>query len=229
MGVDYAADDQPVAMPHPNIDATVVVATRNRGGGVLTTLASILANRASRFEVILVDQSTDDATQQTVHGMLDDERFRYLRSSTVGAGRARNLAFSQAQGEFLLVTDDDCTVPVNWITSVTALFRAQPRVGLIFTSVVPGDHDSASGVIPNHAYGRDRLIRSVTGYARSIGMGAGMSIRRSVLSEAGLFDESLGPGSVLLSGEDHDYAIRTLAQGWWVCSKPRSHCQPNRF
>ncbi len=36
----------------------------------------------------------------------------------------------------------------------------------------------------------------------------------------GGFDEQLGPGGRMLSGEDRDLAARALAAGWWVLQSP---------
>ncbi len=45
---------------------TAVVSTRNRGAGVVATLGSIFANDYPNFRVILVDQSDDDLTRQSL-------------------------------------------------------------------------------------------------------------------------------------------------------------------
>jgi GT2 family glycosyltransferase len=47
-----------------------------------------------------------------------------------------------------------------------------------------------------------------------IGHGANMAFRRSVLLDLGLFDERLGAGSALRSGEDADMLFRCLEAGW---------------
>lgn len=195
---------------------TVIICTRNRGDSVVATLESVFANTFEDYEVIVVDQSTNVETRIAVERFRSEPRFVYLPSDTKGAGRARNRAFSISRGEFLLITDDDCIVPQDWMEEIVALFQKYPQVGVIFSNVLEGEHDKKSGVIPHYEYTRSKVVRTVLGYAGSIGMGAGMSVRRVTMEALDSFDESLGPGSRFFSGEDHDFALRALLNGWWV-------------
>src|SRR5687768_11128779 len=75
---------------------SVVVCTRNRGESIVSTLETLLANDYANFEVVVVDQSTDDLTEQVMPRFLKDKRLRYFRSTTKGLGRARNIGMGKA-------------------------------------------------------------------------------------------------------------------------------------
>ena len=75
---------------------TALVCTRNRGSSIVATLLSILANSHPKFEVIVVNQSTNEETESAVAPLLNDPRLRYLRQSGQGAGE-REIAVSPKQ------------------------------------------------------------------------------------------------------------------------------------
>ncbi len=205
-----------------NGTATVVIPTRNRGAAIIDPVTSVLANNTPGLTVVVVDQSTDGETAEVSKTFDDDPRFRYVRSSTKGASNARNVGLHHTHSEYVLFTDDDCTVPTNWVEMMIGEFGKDPNAALVFCSVPPGPHDTDVGTIPNHIYSTRRCYRSVRSYAKSIGMSAGLAARRGALEELGGFDRSLGSGSVYQSGEDHDLAIRAIAKGWSVVETPET-------
>lgn len=195
---------------------SAVVCTRNRGASAAATIASILANTHPNFEVILVDQSTNQTTEEAVSGFRTDPRFRYLRSATKGLGRARNIGLAQAQSAIVVFTDDDCTVPEDWLAVMDATFAAAPRVTVAFCNVAAAPHDTTKGFIPAYMRKDSKLVRTFWDKCRARGIGAGIAVRRKEALALGGFDEQLGAGAHFPSCEDGDLAMRALAQGQWV-------------
>src|SRR6185503_18844617 len=95
------------------------------------TLRSVGENRSIPYEVVILDQSADEATATAVAPHLVDARIRYLRSASVGLARARNLAIATATTEIIGLTDDDCEVPPDWIDRLMAAFATDPRIGVV--------------------------------------------------------------------------------------------------
>ncbi|MDB5073998.1 MAG: glycosyl transferase family protein [Chloroflexi bacterium] len=200
---------------------TVVVATRNRGQGIVASIASILSIDYPAFELLVIDQSTDDRTRAAVCQFRHDPRFRYLRSASKGLGRAHNLAIAQARSEIIAVTDDDCLVPPNWLSAIVSAFSADPRVGGIFGTVLACEYDVTAGYVPIFERARPvTLTRLEDNLAAGLGIGACFALRRSIWREVHGFDEMLGPGSPLGSLEDRDMALRILLAGYHVSYTP---------
>src|SRR4029079_1375471 len=65
--------------------------------------------------------------------------------------------------------------------------------------------------------------------SRARGMGAGMAVRRRAVLSLGGFDEQLGPGGRLRSGEARDLAARALVAGWWVLQIPDAYVVHHGF
>ena len=195
---------------------TAIVATRNRGASAVLTVESLLASDHDDFAVLVIDQSDESTTEDAVRSYLDDPRFRYVRSDTVGVGRAQNLAVSMVSSPFLAFTDDDCEAPADWLSQITRVFADNPKVGIAYTNVVAGPHDESAGFVPDYVRHGDGIARSAWTKVRKRGIGAGMAARRKAFEEIGGFDENMGPGAAIPSAADRDIAIRSIIRGWWV-------------
>src|SRR5712692_10762341 len=108
---------------------TVCISTRNRGASIVATLRQLAASQYDDFDVVIVDQSTTDATAQAASEFVgDDARFTYLRTATCGSSVARNIAVEHARGPLLAFTDDDCEPSLDWLPLLVRHFVEHPEV-----------------------------------------------------------------------------------------------------
>lgn len=200
---------------------TVCVPTRDRGDRIGPTLISLKALQHEDFDVVVVDQSSDDGTAATFATLVaDDARFRYLASPTTGSSTARNVAASCATGSLIAFTDDDCVVPPDWLTSLQLIFAKHPQAGLVCAAVHKGEHDPTQGYVPIFYPPRFEVIRSPWVKWRARGIGANLAMRADALRDVGPFDEVLGAGGPLHSCEDGDIVYRFLKAGYGVVNAP---------
>jgi GT2 family glycosyltransferase len=167
------------------------------------------------FEVIVIDQSDDDAAE-TALGAMKDPRLRYVRSGARGKGAALNQGLRLAAGEVVVCTDDDCEVPAGWVMDMASVMDAHPRTAVLFCNVVAPPYDRAAGYVPAYERHGDRVLSSILEARRGLGLGAGMALRRQAVLAFGGFDEALGPGSRFASGDDWDISLRAMLRGWHV-------------
>lgn len=140
---------------------SVVISTRNRGGGILATLRALVSQDLAPWEVIVTDQSDADqaaATREAVCQAAQDAgwqaycldaedaeagcgvgpyRLVYLASRRRGLSTGRNTAARRASGEILLVTDDDVTPDAHWVAANAAEFAADPAIVVAGGRVLP--------------------------------------------------------------------------------------------
>lgn len=196
---------------------SIVVATRNRGATLVPLVESVLAGTFSDFELVIVDQSLDDATEHALAPFLADDRLRYVRSTQTGLGRARNTGAAVTRAPVIAITDDDCIVPPDWLEAITRPFDEDPRVGVVFCTVcaVPVD---APGHTPQIEFTTTTTLtdlRAACAAARhGLPLGAGMAVRRATFDDVHGFDELLGAGARFGSIEDSDLSWRGLLHGW---------------
>jgi glycosyltransferase involved in cell wall biosynthesis len=198
---------------------TVVIATRNRGGGVVRTIESIRTEHATSgagFELIIVDQSDDDATECALIPYRDLAHVRYFRTPPKGLGAARNAGIAAARSEWIAFTDDDCIAGPDWLGALRRGFDVDARVGVVFGNVTEALHDRDAVFVPSYVRKGSRLARSIVGKHNVEGIGACMALRKSVWASLGGFDPLLGAGSRFHAAEELDFVIRALQAGYWV-------------
>lgn len=87
---------------------SVVIATKNRAEMLRESIGSVLKQTFRDFELIIVDDGSEDSTREVVQS-IGDPRIRYLYSGDGGLGisGARNLAAKNSRGYWTAVHDDD--------------------------------------------------------------------------------------------------------------------------
>jgi len=203
----------------PLISALVCTCSRDRL--VVDTVSSILANAHPNFELVIVDQSKDDQTRKALRPFFADPRLRYLKVATIGKGSALNAGLRESKGSVIGITDDDCTVPPNWLETFASIFATQPKVAVAFCCVEAGEHDRTAGFVPDYVRTGERMLTSTHDARLVQGLGAGIAVRRNMIGEIGGFDPMLGPGSKFPSCDDRDIAIRALLARYHVYETSR--------
>lgn len=183
---------------------------------MVDTVASILANAHPNFELVVVDQSKDDETQDALKSFSGDPRLRYVKSTTIGKGDALNAGLKETRGSAIAITDDDCTVPPNWLETFASIFSKHPKVAVAFCCVEAGEHDRTAGFVPDFVRIGDRMLTTMHDARHVRGLGAGIAVRRDMIEEIGGFDSMLGPGSRFHDCDDRDIAIRALLARYHV-------------
>lgn len=198
---------------------SVLICTRNRPEKVQRAASSVLANSFRDFELIVVDQSTDNETRDRLMA-LGDTRLSYYATNTVGVSVSRNLAIRAARADIVAFTDDDCICDREWLAAIHAEFAADPAVLGVYGRVVPYGAGQSDWDCISHDGDRvcPALIQSTTRRVVEepaiphlvLGGGNNMSFRKEAFRRVGLFIESLGPGSRIGTGEDTEFTYRLL-------------------
>lgn len=88
---------------------TVYIPTYNRINLLKRAINSVLAQTYCNYEIIVVDDNSNDGTQEYLKEIaLENKKIRYfLKKENSGACVSRNIAISNAKGEFITGLDDD--------------------------------------------------------------------------------------------------------------------------
>jgi glycosyltransferase involved in cell wall biosynthesis len=208
---------------HANGDTAIdiVVATRNRPSDLKRFIPTVLDQDHRNFRLIIIDQSQDPKPNAELVQSFKDDRLVYLVQGGKGKSRALNLGLSRATAPILAFTDDDCTLPTNWLSQALACFSRNERAGIAFGNVIAAQHDEREWFIPAIEIDSFRSFKGPLSRSHGlIGMGANMFARKRVFDQIGLFDEDLGPGGPLLTGEECELTYRALQHGLEVVREP---------
>jgi glycosyltransferase involved in cell wall biosynthesis len=109
--------------------ASVVIPTRNRPQAVEHCLDALAGQTmpAGSFEVIVVDDGSDPALVLDPARWASKFALKLIRQQNTGPAGARNSGVSEARGEFLAFTDDDCLPTPTWLEKLVAALRENPE------------------------------------------------------------------------------------------------------
>lgn len=207
--------------PHAETAIDVIVATRNRPEDLRRLLPTLARQTHASFSLVVVDQSDDPGPNQAAIRELGDERMIHVARAKKGKSGALNHALALTSAPIIAFTDDDCTLPETWLADVAAALANSPRAGIFFGDVRAIECDPAEWFVPAIAFERAEVLQGpVLRSPGMIGLGANMVVRRAVFERIGLFDEDLGPGGVLITGEECELALRALGAGIDVMRDP---------
>ena len=166
-------------MPH----VSVVIPVFNAAPLIGSALRSVFAQTFSDFEVIVVDDGSEDREQLMAALAEFSGRVQYIRQSNGGPAKARNTGVAHAAGELVAFLDADDEWLPEKLERQVAYFRDYPETGLLHTDVVdatPRGHETDGP--PKRAfcelYHTDFFIKTLT-----------VMMPRRVLLDIGGFDE----------------------------------------
>jgi len=99
---------------------SVVVCTYNGARTLRACLESLLGLDYPDYELVVVDDGSTDSSVREIVEVFD--RVRYIRQEHAGLSVARNRGASEAAGEIIAYTDDDCIADPSWLRQIVTAF-----------------------------------------------------------------------------------------------------------
>jgi glycosyltransferase involved in cell wall biosynthesis len=125
------------------MNITVVLCTYNRCESLKEVLDDLLSQNTEGlfdYEIIVVDNNSNDATRATVASFIDKfkERIKYLFEPAQGKSYALNTGIKSAQGGIIVTNDDDCSIKDDYLKNIYQNFKNSPEdVVLIGGKIAP--------------------------------------------------------------------------------------------
>lgn len=110
---------------------SVVLATRDRPVLLRRAIESVLEQCYARWQLVVVDDGTDDGTA-AVLADIDDDRVVVADGPRRGLGAARNAGLDRADGEVVCYLDDDNVMHPRWLQAVAHVFAARDDVDVLY-------------------------------------------------------------------------------------------------
>lgn len=109
---------------------SVLIAARNEELHIESLLNDLLHQDYPRdkFEIIIADDHSNDATAKIISTIIQENdlvNIKLLSVSGSGKKAALSEAILEAKGQFILVTDADCRLHPDWISTMTGIYNQQ--------------------------------------------------------------------------------------------------------
>ena len=153
------------------------------------TVASVLAQTLTDFELIIVDDGSSDNVAEWV-SVLTDGRIKLVSQANQGISGARNTGIQHARSEYLAFLDGDDLWEPTKLEQQVAVLAAQPEVGLVHTYVelVEQDGSRTNRVVKENASGN--VLAQVL-VKNPIVTGSVPMVRHNCFEKVGVFDPDL--------------------------------------
>lgn len=205
---------------------SVIICTRDRPDRLEECLRALRDQSYPRFDVLVVDNGTSTPVANIC------ERFgaSCVRAPIPGLTRARNIGARVARGEIVAYIDDDAIVEPGWLHALVAGFR-DPTVAAVSGRVrymkAVGESRAISDEVAQDDSPRPpgRFDLTTSGWFTKasfggVGDGGNMAFRRAAIVPGPGFDERLGRGQSIDSGDEHVLFATLIASGHVVLHEP---------
>ena len=211
-------DDCPTTQATPVPLASIIILALNQLEHTKKCVESLVAFTRNPFELILVDNGSTDGTA---------EYFAKLRSlhsnikvvtnrSNRGFAGGNNQGLAIAQGELLVLLNNDTIVTPGWLEGLTAPLLADKSIGLTgpVSNRVSGPQQIPSDYTDDEAMLQFARAWSAQNADQTLPanrlVGFCLAFRRDVLDAIGGLDEKFGSGNF----EDDDFCLRAKFAGF---------------
>lgn len=214
------------------MNVSIIICTYNRCESlrrVLQTACGLKIPAGLRWELVVVDNNSTDATQTVCRDFESQLLLRMIVETRQGKSYALNTGVQVSRGELLLFTDDDVEIDANWLAAFWDAFTRHPDRCFFGGRVLPRwersppewvvRHYARLPVFPHLDWGElEKPARVLEG---ELFIGCNYAFPRQVFRENHSFIETVGflesdtRRGYRVSGEDTEF-VRDIAKAGWT-------------
>ncbi|MEO6229092.1 MAG: glycosyltransferase family 2 protein [Ferruginibacter sp.] len=217
------------------LSVTVLVSTYNRPDDLFRCLTNITAQQVERpMEIIVVDNCAGSGLTEPVVAQFPGVKL--INEYRQGVSYARNAGISASSGHIIVSTDDDVTMPADWVEKLILPFH-RADVMCVSGNILPIELETRSQQLFEEygGLGRGYAVKEYDGRwfnnfrfnavpTWELGGTANAAFRSEIFNHPaiGLMDETLGPGMPSGVGEDSYLFYKILKAGYTIYYNPNA-------
>jgi GT2 family glycosyltransferase len=205
---------------------SIIIVNWNGAQHLPVCLNALRAQTYRHFEIIIADNASHDESLALLARDYPEVKVVAL-SKNLGFTGGNNAGICAAQGEFIVLLNNDTEADPHWLEEISAAFERHPEAGMVASKMklfdrrdtfhAAGDFYRLDGMPGNRGvweidrgqYDREEYVFSACG--------GSAAYRRSMLDQIGLLDEDF-----FYSCEDIDLAWRAQLAGWKCVYAPKA-------
>ncbi len=174
-------------------EISIILPPYNRAKTLPRAVQSILSQTFTNFELIIVDDGSNDNTTEVVRGFKDN-RIKYIKiKENKGASAARNIGIKSAKGKYIAFQDsDDEWLPEKLRKQIDIFRKVSSKIGMIYTDMWEIVTKRKKYFYSPHIMPIDGIIykKALRYFIKNIGLATAV-IKKECFDKIGLFDEEL--------------------------------------
>ena len=170
---------------------SVIVPVFNGERFLREAVQSVLDQKYSPVEIVVIDDGSTDGTATVARGLSDT--IRYLHQTNQGPAAARNRGIEHARGSLLAFADADDLWPANKLELQLPVLLRDPEIDIVLGRI-------------QQVRMSETAVEEFAEPAFSVNLGSAI-IRKSVFERVGMFDETMR------YSEDVDWFMRAREAG----------------
>lgn len=210
-------------MPGPNQPrtprASIIVLTYNQLEYTRKCVDSLYRHTPEPYELIFVDNASSDGTVDFLRTVPNSKLV--VNSENLGFAGGNNQGLAIAEGEYVVLLNNDAIVTPGWLDHMLAAFDRDPSIGFVGPR---SNYVAGAQLLPEVPYTKLEDLDAFAVQRASAYAGQGsptlfivgfcLALRRSVVERIGGLDTRFGSGNF----EDNDYCLRAVRGGWagWI-------------
>lgn len=204
--------------------ASIIIPHLNGKHHLDDCLGSLRRQSCTNFEVLLVDNGSSDGTQAYLREHFPEVKLIELEKNRGFTG-ACNAGWAVANGEIIILLNNDTEVQSNWLHEIIVAFEQNPQAGIVASKMLLFDQRDTFHTAGDF-YRVDGLPGNRGVWQKDVGQfdqtepvfsacGGSAAYRHTMLDEIGFLDNDF-----FFSCEDVDMGWRAQLAGWQVLYVP---------
>lgn len=188
---------------------SIITPCYNDGAYIEETIQSIRAQTYTNWEIIVVDDGSDDAyTLKILEKIQHEKDIRLLRTQRLRPAGARNAGISVANGEYILPVDADDLIEPTYLERAVEKMEANSQLGIVYCHADLFGEKNGPWELPDYTF--DTMLLDNVIFVTAL-------FRRSDWEKVGGFRTSMKHGM-----EDYDFWLSILELGREVYQLPET-------
>lgn len=203
---------------------SLIIPLYNRPQEIQELLETLCLQTYTHFEVLVIEDGSVDKAETIVNSFKDKLGVHYFFKPNEGQGFTRNFGFEHAKGDYFVIFDSDCLIPVHYLATAKEAIEQQQ---LDAYGGPDKEHSSFTPIQKAISYSMTSLLTTggIRGKKNHVGVfhprSFNMGLSRKVYEQIGGF-------IITRMGEDLEYSMRMIKAGFKTGLIPEAYVYHKR-
>ena len=186
---------------------SICIPVHNNAQLLTEALESVQRQTFDDYEVIVVDDESEDDVAGAIAASEPDARLRCVRQPHAGCGAARNRALKEARGDYLLWLDSDDLLEPDILAEYAVALKRATKTDLVYALQYGVDMRNGNRALLDYGDWQSNRAGLICALAQKNPLPLrGAALRRSVCENAGGFRDDFP------CAEDYEFLVRFMSR-----------------